>query len=257
MRVVSLVPSWTETLLHCGVNVVGRTRFCVHPEALIQIIPAVGGTKDLDWEKLAALKPDLLLLDREENPQAMADEASRLGIKWHATHVHSISSMAGELRLLSQLFPPEQKSAFLDLSERWHRVEEAKAPPFDWSRIPGVLQWIRRPSHHQIDHQRSFVYLIWRHPWMAVGPDTFIGSVLERLGLAKSAHWPTGPARYPEIDIRSVPNDAILLFSSEPYPFARKNDWQAEIVNPCAIVDGESFSWFGLRSLVFLEKALG
>src|SRR5437868_6660844 len=99
MRVVSFVPSWTETLLSSGVEVVGRTRFCIHPHEKVAAIPVVGGTKDWNLEKLRALKPDLLLLDQEENPKFMAEQSE---FPFHATHIESVQSVAGALRAMGE-----------------------------------------------------------------------------------------------------------------------------------------------------------
>lgn len=87
---------------------------------------------------------------------------------------------------------------------------------------------------------------------MAVGPHTFIGSVLAKLGLPV---YPFAEA-YPQFDPETLSGDTLLLFSSEPYPFLRKRHGLAEMNLPYAFVDGENFSWFGLRSLCFLEAAL-
>lgn len=80
MRVVSMVPSWTETLLEAGrdaadFELVGRTRYCVHPADLAASITAVGGTKEINWDRVSELKPDLVIFDREENPKSMADRS--------------------------------------------------------------------------------------------------------------------------------------------------------------------------------------
>ncbi len=96
MRVVSLIPSWTETLLEAGVNVVGRTRFCVYPADKVRNIPAVAGTKNWDFAAIKALKPDLLLLDKEENPKWMAEQTE---IPVFSTHITSIQSMPGALAI--------------------------------------------------------------------------------------------------------------------------------------------------------------
>ena len=97
MRIVSMVPSWTETLLACGCEVVGRTRFCIHP-AEARRIPVVGGTKTIDWNRVRALAPDLLLLDQEENPRAMHDESP---IESFATHITSVRDVGPELDRLA------------------------------------------------------------------------------------------------------------------------------------------------------------
>src|ERR1022692_4596445 len=95
VRVISMVPSWTETLIESGVNVVGRTRFCIHPKDQVKSIQAVGGTKDIDWDKVNGLKPNLVILDQEENPKSMADQCP---FPILATHVTQISDVGRDLR---------------------------------------------------------------------------------------------------------------------------------------------------------------
>ena len=250
MRVLSMVPSWTETLLACGVEVVGRTRFCIHPEGQVRSLPAVGGTKDVDWEKVRELRPDLLLLDREENPLKMAEESP---VEVFATHVQRIEDVAMELERLAQKIGGAAKPALQSLALRWRKVEAA-APLIwqDWSELPGVMEWICQAS----SEKRRAAYLIWREPWMAASPATFIGSVLDKIGVDQL--WAPREAKYPSFDFQDIPSDAVLLCSSEPFPFA-KAKFRKELLasgRACALVDGEVLSWFGLRSLGFLEHAL-
>jgi hypothetical protein len=270
MRVVSMVPSWTETLIRCGVSVVGRTRFCIHrsPHEAHQDrveIPVVGGTKDWNLEKLRSLGPDLILLDKEENPKSMAEEAP---CEVFATHVTSVADVARELERLSLKFAGEPSGdALMALARRWTRVHEVTGAPdsmrtvaIDWDSFPGVLEWIHRPSAQKADPTREFLaYVIWKNPWMCVGPRTFIASMLSALGWPEERLWwgagKSGPSKYPEFQMDDVPEEAVLFFSSEPYPFHRQKEELFALGRPCAVVDGEAFSWFGIRSLEFLEKA--
>lgn len=235
-----MVPSWTETLLWAGVEVVGRTRFCIHPEDRVRSIPKVGGTKDWNADKVRALNPDLLVLDAEENPRWMAQEE---GLAYWASHVESVASLPSTLLELSAVLDAPPLS---ELSRRWQRVLKNARWPVSLDSLPGVLEWGRRPS----GPVETVVYVIWRDPWMAVGPRTFIGSVLAHLGLRV---YPF-EERYPQIEISALPAGTLLLFSSEPYPFLRKRDGLNDLGLPYAFVDGESFSWFGIRSLEFLES---
>jgi hypothetical protein len=242
-----MVPSWTETLLECGCDVVGRTRFCIHPERA-RNLPVVGGTKTIDWSKVRVLEPDLLLLDREENPRSMAEESP---VEVFATHVTGVTDLAPELeRLATRLAQP----SLSEVAARWSRVEQTRAELTRWQDLPGVLDWIVAPGEQAIG---PFVYLIWRDPWMAIGEGTFIASMLAAVGLPPSMLFPrvpqSGNSRYPIVDPDELPRDAVLLASSEPYPFHRKRDALLGLNRPVAIVDGESFSWFGVRSLAFLE----
>ena len=100
MKIICLIPSLTETLLHCGLSVVGRTRYCVHPPAQVQSIPIVGGTKDVDWDLCQSLGADLVLMDREENTREMADKCP---LPYVSTLITSLASCATELRRLSLL----------------------------------------------------------------------------------------------------------------------------------------------------------
>lgn len=246
MRVVCMVPSWTETLLNAGINVVGRTRYCIHPARLITNIPVVGGTKDVNWDLVEDLKPDVVLLDKEENPLEMAEGCPFLFL---ATHVSSLESLQYELLHLSIFF---ENSYLRARSELCQKIIDAPVRQWRADNIPGFIEWVRPVrfcDYHKV------VYLIWQKPWMAVSSQTFIGSILKRLG-AEVCEVEPGQ-KYPVIDIDDFKN-SLFLFSSEPYPFAKKilslRTWakQAEIEG--AIVDGESYSWFGDRSLRYLEN---
>ena len=243
-----MVPSWTETLLECGCEVVGRTRFCIHPER-VRDIPIVGGTKSIDWDKVGALNADLLLLDREENTRSMSVESP---IEVFATHVTSVDDLAPELERLSvRLAQP----ALRELAGRWAQVAARREGTLaSWQDLPGVIEWLRLPPDPSIG---PYAYLIWRDPWMVIGPETFIASMLAAVGLPPAQLFPRDAGednqKYPVIDPGVLPDNTVILASSEPYPFHRKREALLALGRPVAIVDGESFSWFGLRSLSFLE----
>lgn len=259
MKIISMVPSWTETLLSLDANVVGRTRFCIHPRENVRGIPVVGGTKDIDWEKVISLHPDLLLLDREENPKFMSDEAP---CPVFSTHVTRIEDVASELRRLSErlrLFPEISTALVCEiegLARRWDIVVESAPRVWSsWRELPGLIEWIREPDVWD-EEKIKFVYVIWRDPWMAVSHETFIASVLGKLGLRVLTPERTGNSKYPAFEMEDLSAEAVLLFASEPFPFHRKKNELKELPFAAAIVDGESFSWFGWRSLQFLERAL-
>lgn len=243
MRVVSLVPSWTETLLAAGVNVVGRTRFCVHADPAI---PVVGGTKDLRIEELEALGPDLVLVDKEENLPWMA--RSR-GWKVHCTHIQGVRDVAPALDELAGLLENVKLAGW---AREW-RAELADPPRPRPAVVPGFLRWVKEPERPSLLPSR-WLYLIWRGPWMTVSPATFVGSVFSHLGYGD--RLPAFREKYPKIDLGHFdPADTLLLFSSEPYPFGKKTQELRGLGFPSALVDGEAFSWFGLRSLRFLQKS--
>lgn len=245
MRIVSMVPSWTETLLRAGIPVVGRTRYCIHPVELVREIPVVGGTKEANWDVIADLEADFVLLDKEENPLEMAEECP---LKYIATHVHSLEALRFELNRLGELFSN-------DMLKTWSNQLQLilDRGPLHWEEesIPGLLEWVISPMNAG---PREVVYVIWKKPWMAVSRDTFIGSVLKQLG-ATVAQFPDDE-KYPVIEISEYPG-ALILFPSEPYPFHKKIEELRSEGLTGAVVNGESYSWFGVRSLEFLRKCYG
>lgn len=241
-----MVPSWTETLLWAEVPVVGRTRFCIHPADQCRNIEAVGGTKDVDWQKIERLQPDLVLLDKEENTEIMAQ---RCPLPWFATHVTSIHSLPQELENLSREL---QAPKLQDLAQRWQKVLSS---PHPLKTVPAELEWVKKTSK-KYDH---VVYVIWAHPWMAASQNTFIGSMCSWLGWDIWKGPDQHAVKYPEFNPQDFVNAAgsvLFLCSSEPYPFLKKRQVLKELPGDVALVDGEKLSWFGLRSLKYLESFL-
>ncbi len=246
MRIVCLVPSWTESLVEAGANVVGRTRYCVHPRERVADIAVVGGTRDVDWPKVRAVEPDLLVLDRQENPHSIAEQSP---VPWVATEVTSVESAGGELdRLGDRLKQPELSA----MAERWRKVGARFAqvrPDPDWFELPGVVRWIRRPG----SEVERFAYVIWKDPWKVVGSNTFVASMFEVLGYG--SRMLRFQEHYPDVRLGDLdPRRTLLLFATEPYPFAGCGDLLAGLPFASAVVDGECYSWFGLRALRFLER---
>lgn len=243
LKVVSMVPSWTETLLECGVNVIGRTRFCVHPMDIVEHIPVVGGTKDILWDKVKGLEADLILLDKEENPLEFAEQSP---LPYYATHVQGIKDVSVELLKLSERF---ENQKLFNLAGRWQALDQC--PSFevkDLDKFPGLVQWIKKPTRRI----QKIHYVIWKNPWMVVSKETFVGSMLQKLGIGK--YLDNFDEKYPEINLENDdPETTLLMFSTEPYPFQKKVPELAKLPYPSLLVNGEFFSWFGIRSLVFLE----
>lgn len=246
MRVVCMVPSWTETLIECGVNVVGRTRYCVHPADKVVSLPVVGGTKDVQWHKVAALAPDIVIFDREENTREMAESCP---FPYLATEVKSVHDMSETLRLLSQRL---KSAALLDLSVRYRAVLVKKKRC-----SPDVLPLLSSEFaslSSMLNDPRPWLYLIWRKPFMSVGRDTFIHSVFELLGFADKLL--TFDDRYPTLETQWIrEQNPVLLCSSEPYPFADKlAQTREELQLDAIMIDGEPLCWYGIRSLRYLES---
>jgi hypothetical protein len=286
--VISMVPSWTETLIHAGANVVGRTRFCIHPEASVASITVLGGTKTLssDFEaKMTRLVSEseasghrlLVVLDREENPKEFVELFSKFTVEIIDTHVSDFSTLANDTRNLEARFLGATPSSENDsqVSQRLasfaRRIGDLIGENAFGSRKTRKLQGFIKSEHSQKDienalndHAAVIYYFIWRNPWMIVRSDTWIGATLK--SCFPSASLPTASSRYTEIAEKNLEDEighgtnanAILLFSSEPYPFEKS--W-SEIQNlpfvkkarVSALVDGECFSWFGIRSIRFLE----
>lgn len=262
MKIASLVPSWTETLIACEANVVARTRYCIHPHDKIKRIPAVGGTKQIDWAKLASSGAEYLILDRDENPKAIADQSP---IPFVASDIHSINDVPHALEDFAKVFSENAPNVAVNLRRlkaRWEKVcasaSGASRPAPRWIDLPGVMEWWREPKNGLesiVKGEMEIVYVIWKDPWMVAAPQTFIGSMISAVGFG--GFHRKEAALYPELDLESLdPEKTVLLLSSEPFPFAKKREGTEPLVSqfPCAVIDGEPFSWFGLRSLEFLEN---
>ncbi len=246
MKVICLVPSWTEMLIECGIEVVGRTQFCIHPKEKTDQIPAVGGTKDLDWQKVLALNADFLLLDQEENLLWMRENAPLPVI---TTHVTSVASVSGEIGKIAQALKSTKLNSVI---RRWQQVEKAQAK-WNWDSLPEVKSVLLK----EFPDYENLIYVIWKQPWMRAGNGTFIASVFEKLGA--NQFWVASSQKYPHFELEDFDKaKTFFLFSSEPFPFAQKEQTRKlrELVLQSAIVDGESFSWFGVRALRFLEKKI-
>lgn len=245
MRVVSLVPSLTETLLDCGVEVVGRTRFCIHPYDIVSSIPSVGGTKQVNWETCSALAPDLVVMDREENTLTMAETCP---FPWHATHIRSIEDVGPALAELADV---TANQALRELAGKWIVLADMPSAGFNgWKSLPGVQTVIGNPAG-----TTKLEYMIWRDPWMAASARTFIGSMLSKVGVGDRLVPHDKP--YPTLAANALPrDDTCYLFSSEPFPFDRYTEELARLGFNGALVDGEFYSWFGSRSYRLLDAFL-
>lgn len=229
-RIISLCPSQTETLLALGLGrrVIGRTRYCVHPAEQVSAITEVGGTKQLKLPEIAALKPDLIIAEKEENRR---EDVAALEQEFpvYVTDVRDFASALYMVRSFGKLCAVESEAEALAnaIEQRWQQL---------------------RP----LPQTKSVAYLIWRKPWMVAGRDTYIDDVLARCGLGNvfAGH----PARYPKTTLDEIVARApeIVLLSSEPYPFADEHlaEFAARLPRSKALlVDGEIFSWYGARML--------
>lgn len=216
MRIISLVPSLTELLYDLGLDdeVVGITRFCVHPAGWHASKRRVGGTKNVHPEVVAALRPDLIIASKEENVKEQV-EALEGFAQVHLTDIKDLPGALAEIRLIGGLVGKTAKAGDL--------AAEIQA---GFARM-------------QVGAPVEAAYFIWREPWMVAGGDTFINDMMERAGFVNVyEHLP----RYPTIDPDAV--RALALLSSEPFPF---NEKHAASFQRAVLVDGEMFSWYGSR----------
>jgi iron complex transport system substrate-binding protein len=249
MKTISLVPSWTETLIEVGLDVVGRTRYCIHPDHAVNAIPSVGGTKTPDIEKIKQINPDLIVLDREENAKQTAEALA--GFNTHVSHVTSMANLPEEIVQLAQACRSKTQAykMLIEMSERWKLLNENSPGVTAIDEIPGVVTWIKKPSALPA----KLVYLIWHDPWMSVSKQTFIGSILEWLNFDLEVF--DSESAYPIVNAATLDDPAtLILASSEPFPFENKPQLFANLQASAAIVDGEVYSWFGHRSLRALEQ---
>ena len=235
-RIVSLVPSQTELLVDLGLEhyIVGVTKFCVHPSNIRKSKTVVGGTKSVHFDKIRALKPDIILCNKEENTLDMVEELRSIA----QVHLSDIYTLDDSLELIAQYGQLFKVNA---VSERLIKTIKDRNIAFKSS-----LKLTSKPR---------VAYFIWKRPWMVAASNTFIDHMLELNGFENVFN---GRTRYPEIqlnELRLLDVDLILL-SSEPYPFKDKDvaELSKEIDNPnVCIVDGEFFSWYGSRLLGAFE----
>lgn len=235
-RIISLVPSQTELLYDLGLRdeVVGITKFCLHPEEWFRTKTRVGGTKKYDFEKIKALAPDLIIGNKEENEQLQMEALMETYPVW-MSDIYTLAD-AGDMVL--------KLGALLDRTEAAHTLQKKIEKGFK------ELDEFRA-EHVYVD--KRVAYFIWRQPYMAAGSHTFIDHLLTCCGFT-NVFSGEGFKRYPEITAAQLKeaDPEVILLSSEPYPFKEKHIAEFQSICPNAKivnVDGELFSWYGSRLL--------
>jgi ABC-type Fe3+-hydroxamate transport system substrate-binding protein len=230
-RIVCLVPSITELVCDLGLaeDLVGRTGFCIHPRETVRGIPKVGGTKDVKLDRIRELAPTHAIVNVDENRREDADALAEFVPHVVVTHPLAPLDNLDLYRLLGSIFGREAQAERL-CQEFEHELAEVRAHA--WA-------------------PQDVLYMIWRDPWMAVAPETYIAQMLALVG------WRSHPLRsedrYPEVDLKQYAGrvDRVLL-SSEPYHFKERHLPEVTASVPDAqvsLIDGEMVSWYGSRAI--------
>lgn len=225
-RIISLVPSQTELLFDLEVDdrIVGITKFCVHPKDKVKDYIKIGGTKKFNFDKIAELKPDLIIGNKEENYQEGINQLKKNYPVW----MSDIFNLKDALDMMNKI--GELTGSMTKVGQLINQLNDS------FSDIPKP-KFVKRT-----------VYLVWNKPYMVAGSDTFINEMMSVAGYENCI----GQPRYPEIPIVEIKNinPEVILLSSEPYPFKEKHIKEFTDLCPKAvvkIVDGEMFSWYGSR----------
>jgi ABC-type Fe3+-hydroxamate transport system substrate-binding protein len=229
-RIISIVPSQTELLFELGLTeeVIGITKFCVHPAAQFKAKIKVGGTKKLDIGLIRNLKPDLIIGNKEENTKENIELLSSEFPVW-MSDVNNLDDAMKSIGQIAELVDREPEAAYLN-----HLINAGFTD----------LQTLAL----QLGIDKNVAYLIWKDPYMLAGRGTFINDILMKIGLTNIIKQ----SRYPEIDMNELAalKPELVFLSSEPYPFREKHVEDLKLILPEAeimLVDGEMFSWYGSR----------
>ena len=226
-RIISLVPSQTELLYDLGqdTEVAGITKFCIHPDHWFRNKTRVGGTKQVKMDIIHQLQPDLIIANKEENVKEQVEELASNYPVW----ISDINNLDDALLMISEIGSITGKE---------------KAAQNIMIQIKENFSSLKDPGYHP-----KTGYLIWKDPYMTVGGDTFIHSMLEAAGFENIF---SEQKRYPVISIDELKSSGceLLLLSSEPFPFQQKHMDELQQYLPSTkimLADGEMFSWYGSR----------
>ncbi|MGZ4690093.1 MAG: helical backbone metal receptor [Acidimicrobiia bacterium] len=230
LRVVSLVPSATETLVALDVVPIACTRFCEQ-----RGIPTVGGTKDPHVDEIAALAPDLVVVNDEENRSEDAEALLRAGLELHSMSPRSVGDVGEAVSVLAE------------------RVGVTVPSPF------AARQWHEHLRQAQRASRGSVAVLIWRRPWMTMRSDTYGASLLAVLGWENAFSGSDAEDRYPALTLEELAGFApeLVLLPDEPYPFSDRHLAEVETGVPdarVALADGRDLFWWGIRTPGALER---
>jgi ABC-type Fe3+-hydroxamate transport system substrate-binding protein len=242
-RIICTVPSITELLHYLGLKeeTIGITKFCIHPNEWFTNKEKIGGTKNLNIEKIISLQPDLIICSKEENVKGQIDILA----KNHTVFITDITNFDEALQMI------------IDIGLITNKSTEAT------SLVNSLEKSFKDLNENSFERLNS-VYVIWKEPYMTVGADTFIHSMMQKMGLNNLY---ASKERYPIFLIEDVQKfkPQLILLSSEPYPFSEKHLEEIRLLFPTTkvlLADGEMFSWYGSRMLQmptyfkYLQKAI-
>lgn len=226
-RIISVVPSVTDLLFDLGLadKIVGRTKFCVHPQPIISNYPIIGGTKNLNIERIRQLKPELIIANKEENRKEEIEELARYFPVW-VSEVATVDDALKMITKIGEVCKTEKEAATLCRN------------------IKSDL--LAKPQRRKL---KTALYFIWQNPYMLAGSDTFISEMMQIAGFENIVNQ----TRYPDLgeeELKKRYQPEYILLSSEPYPFKAKHMAKMQSIFPHAtvrLVDGELFSWYGSR----------
>ena len=223
-RIISLVPSQTELLHALGLEseVIGITKFCVHPASWFRVKQRVGGTKQLNLDLIRSLNPDLIIGNKEENTKEDIEALEKEFPVW-MSDIETLDDAFAMMHAIGVMTDKEDESEFL--------VEETNEA---------------FASIQNLGQGKSFLYFIWDEPAFVAGKNTFIDSMLTKIGFQNACEL----SRYPALsDVKATTVDHIFL-SSEPFPFKSEHVSKYQAIFPSAqihLIDGEMCSWYGSR----------
>ncbi len=246
-RIVSLVPSITELLCTLGLapQLVGRTGFCIHPAEVVAGIAKVGGTKDVNIDKIRKLAPTHLIVNIDENEKPTVDLLAQFIPHIVVTHPSTPRDNLALARLMGAIFNASAAA------EAWCAQFEQAYAALQAAQAARAAARAEAGRTAAAAASRTVLYCIWQDPWMSVGQGTYIANMLAEIG------WqlPTfdSQARYPVFtwsDALVAQIDMVLL-SSEPYRFTQQHvdALEKQIGKPVQLVDGEMMSWYGSRAV--------
>jgi ABC-type Fe3+-hydroxamate transport system substrate-binding protein len=267
-RIISLVPSQTELLYDLGLRdeVVGITKFCIHPNEWFKTKTHVGGTKKINFEKIKQLQPDLIIGNKEENEKEQIEQLMKDYTVW-MSDIYTLKDALTMITYIGPLVGKQQESTILKLqieaafNQFSSKIANHPPAPFAHSHPQSHAQEGNVSALPAPNSRLKVAYFIWRKPFMVAGNNTFINDMLTHCGLTNVFDSPD-LGRYPELSKEHIQaaRPELILLSSEPYPFREKHLQEFQALCPEAkimIVDGELFSWYGSRLLqapAYFEK---